>query len=178
MTIIPDAECFQKCSGDIMEMTVMEQTVSFFYSAFAGFLTGMMYEFFKSLKNVIFTNRITRDFVDVIFVFLVSVFLFFSFYRICALSFRFYHVLGLFLGVVIFFTSVNRVIYKIFEKILIIFKEIFKILLYPVKLFSIMIAGIFMFMFKIIKIPVKYIKNFIGNIIISIKKISKRTKKV
>ena len=170
--------CSQKCSGDIMEMTVMEQTVSFLYSAFAGFLTGMLYDFFKGLKKVIFTNRITRDFSDVVFVFSVSVFLFFSFYRICALSFRFYHILGLILGVVIYFTSINRVIYKIFEKILIIFKEIFKILLYPVKLFSIMIASIFVFLFKIIKIPVKYIKNFIGNIIISFKKISKRTKKV
>ena len=161
-----------------MEMTVMEQTVAFLYSALAGFLTGMLYDFFKCLKNIIFTNRITRDFIDVIFVFLVSAFMFFSFYEICALNFRFYHILGLMLGIIIYFTSVNRVFYKIFEKILIILKEIFKILLYPLKFFSKIVIGIFMLIYKVVRIPYKYLKKKLRNIIISFKKISRRVRKV
>lgn len=161
-----------------MEITVLEQTISFLYSSLTGFLLGIIYEFLRCFKITLVKNRIIKDIIDVIFVLVSAIFVFFAFFSICGLSFRIYHILGFLLGVIIYFTSINRVIYKIFEKIFIVFKEILKILLFPVKIFSKMISGFFCYMFKIVKIPLKYIKNFFVNFKDSVKYILKRKKKV
>ena len=161
-----------------MEFTVLEQTISFLYSSLTGFTVGFIYDFIRCVKKTFFKNKIIRDILDVMFVLTCAVFLIFAFYSICGLSFRFYHILGLVLGVIIYFTSINRVVYKIFEKILIIFKEILKILLYPVKIFSKIISGFFCFIAKLIKIPYKYLKCFFIKFILNVKNITKRKKKV
>lgn len=161
-----------------MEFTVLEQTISFLYSSLTGFTVGFIYDFIRCVKKTFFKNKIIWDILDVIFVLTCAVFLIFAFYAICGLSFRFYHILGLVLGGIIYFTSINRVVYKIFEKILIIFKEILKILLYPVKIFSKIISGFFCFIVKLIKIPYKYLKCFFIKFILNVKNITKRKKKV
>lgn len=161
-----------------MEFTVLEQTISFLYSSLTGFMVGFFYDFIKCVKKTLFKSKVIWDLLDVLFVLICAVFLFFAFYSICGLSFRFYHILGLLLGGIVYFTSINRVIYKIFEKILIIFKEILKILLYPVKIFSKIVLGIFCWVIKFIKIPLKYIKCFFIKIKLSVKNIMKRKKKV
>lgn len=161
-----------------MEVTVLEQTISFLYSSLTGFLLGMIYEFFRCFKITLVKNKIIKDIIDVTFVLVCAVFLFFSFFSICALSFRLYHVVGFLLGIIIYFTSVNRVIYKIFEKIFVVFKEILKILLYPVKFFSKMIWRVLCYVLQIVMIPVKYINNFFIRLKNSVKNILKRKKRV
>ena len=161
-----------------MEFTVLEQTISFLYSSLTGFTVGFIYDFIKCVKKTFFKSKVMCDILDIIFVLVCAVFLFFAFYSICGLSFRFYHILGLLLGGIVYFTSINRVVYKIFEKILIIFKEILKILLYLVKFFSKIILWFFFRIIKLIKIPLKYIKNFFMKTKLSVKYILKRKKKV
>ncbi len=161
-----------------MEFTVLEQTIAFLYSSLAGFTVGFIYDFIRCFKKTFFKSRVIWDILDVVFVLTCAVFLFFSFYTICGLSFRFYHILGLVLGGIVYFTSINRIIYKIFEKILIIFKEILKILLYPVKIFSKIVSGIFSWIIKVVKIPLKYIGIFFIKNICRVKNIMKRKKKV
>lgn len=161
-----------------MEFTVLEQTISFLYSSLTGFTVGFVYDFIRCFKKTFFKSKVIWDILDVVFVLICAVFLFFSFYSICGLSFRFYHILGLVLGGIVYFTSINRIIYKIFEKILIILREILKILLYPVKFFSKIVSGIFCWIIKIIKIPLKHLKCFIIKFILNVKNIIKRKKKV
>ena len=161
-----------------MEITVLDQTISFLYSAFSGFILGMFFDFFKCLKNIVFKNKITRDFIDVIFVMTSAIFVFFSFYQICALNFRFYHICGFILGIVIYFCSVNRIVYKIFEKILIILREILKILLYPVKLFVIILSGFFRLVKKVVEKPLGCIKNTYAKTVFGIKNVIKRKGKI
>ena len=161
-----------------MEFTVLEQTIAFLYSSLTGFTVGFIYDFIRCFKKTFFKSKVIWDILDVVFVLICAVFLFFSFYSICGLSFRFYHILGLVLGGIVYFTSINRIIYKIFEKILIILREILKILLYPVKIFSKIMISMFMFVWKMIKLPFKYIRIFFDRLRYSFLKLLKRKKRV
>lgn len=150
-----------------MELTLIDQTVSFLYSVLAGAFSGFLYELFMGLKNAFFKNRVLRDIVDIIFILSLFGFLLFSFFSICALGFRIYHFIGLFLGIIIFFLTVGSFFYKIFEKIFKILKFFLKILLYPLKLCSIIFTSIIRriaYLFKPLarKISLVYTKAVIG----------------
>ncbi len=150
-----------------MELTLLDQTVSFLYSALAGMFSGLIYELFKGIKNVFFKNKVLRDIIDIFFVIVLFIFLLFAFFSICGLGFRIFHIIGLFLGAVIFFLTVGGFFYKIFEKILRIFKFFFKILLYPLKICYIIVMSIIRRIVKLFiplfrKISLLYVKAVIG----------------
>ena len=74
-----------------MELTILDQTISFFYSVLTGVVSGLIYELFAGIKNVFLKNKILKDITDIRFVLTLFVFLMFSFFSICGLGFRLFH---------------------------------------------------------------------------------------
>ncbi len=161
-----------------MELTLLDQTVSFLYSALAGVFSGLIYEFFMGIKNVFFKNKILRDIIDISFVFSLFGFLLFAFFSICGLGFRIYHILGLFLGAIIFFLTVGGFFYKVFEKILKIFKFFLKILLYPLKVCYIIVISIIRRIVCIFTPLFRKISLLYGKAVIGIKRITVKRGKI
>ena len=161
-----------------MELTILDQTISFFYSVLTGVVSGLIYELFAGIKNVFLKNKILKDITDILFVLTLFVFLIFSFFSICGLGFRIFHIAGLFLGAIIFFLTVGGFFYKVFEKILKIFKFFLKILLYPLKLCYIIVMSIIRRIVSFFRPFFCRISLLYAKTVVSIKRIAVRRGKI
>lgn len=144
----------------ITEITVSEQVTSFIYYCLSGFLTGFVFTCFKLFreKSKSATTRILNDISASLLAFTVTLYIFF---KINGLRITFYHITGFFMGIMIYFFSVEekitpplRIFFKFFKKILIF-------LLYPARFSCIMILRVCVFLLKPFKLVFRAFKKII-----------------
>ena len=161
-----------------MEFGVYEQTFSFLASAFLGFFLGIIYDFFKCIKKNLRVNKIENNIVDIVFLLSSFAFFFFIMFRLNGFNLRIYHILGTFIGIILYFSTLSVLVSRFFIFFLNFFEKILKILLYPMKFLCKIINRVFTFIKGIFRYILKFLKRLLNIPIRSFKSILKRRKKI
>ena len=118
----------------MLEFSVKQQTLHFFYYVLIGFSVGILFDAFRSVRVRYQTNRLLSHIMDVVFGLSCSGYLIAVFYRLDGLMLCIFNMIGAVLGLILYFLLFCRFFRALFQKILTIFIKIFKIVLYPVLL--------------------------------------------
>ena len=138
----------------ITEINVSEQVISFFLFCLTGLTSGLIYDFFRLIRREIKSLRWTVI-TDIITAFTVFLFSLLSFYGINGLRLTVYHIIGYFLGGILYFSAVSSLILIPLRIFFNIFKKILNFLLYPARFSCIMIVRVCLFIYK----PLKKLKK-------------------
>ncbi len=133
-----------------MKPVLSEELIGFLAMAIAGGLIGVVFDFFRSAREVFIKKAVAVHFSDTLFLATAFFMLSFTIYKFDSGRLRVFMILASFLGLIIYFFTVTTLvrgmfswIFKIFLKI---FQFIFKILLTPAR-----------FLYKILLIVFKWI---------------------
>lgn len=148
-----------------MENVILIQLYSFLTYVVSGMIVGILFDIFRILRRSFQTPDIITYIEDILFWLCTGLFLLLILFNFSDGQIRFYNIVGLLVGVLIYMLSISKFFIKINVAIITFIKKIIykivKLILYPIKL-----------IFKIIR---KIFKPFTF-FVINIKKISFNTK--
>ena len=102
-------------------MRITESTLNqpYVFAAFmyAGMLAGILYSVFKVLRKAFGGGKVVTILTDIVFLCLLAAFSLYVMYLITDIDFRIYHVVGLFLGFVLYTSAINPFLSFIERKI-------------------------------------------------------------
>lgn len=146
-----------------MGVDITSETITFLSTVVCGIICGILYDIFKVLFNDGRKNKIIVSVFDIFLSFFIGIFIIFVFYFYNSFLIRWYMIIGLIVGVILYFLCFSTFIIKILEKILKIFEFILKILLTPAR-----------FLYRILLIRViDTVKKFFYKIYFNIKNTEK-----
>ncbi len=139
-----------------MILSLNEQASLFLFSVSLGFIIGFIYDIFRIIRFIFNHKKIWVQIEDALY-WLISVFFVFLFLlKKNYGEVRFYMIVGVFLGMFLYFISISQLILSVSEKILktifFLIKTFLSILLYP-----------FICLYNILRVPVKKSSNFFIN---------------
>lgn len=132
----------------MLEFSVKQQTLHFFYYVLAGMSVGILFDAFRSVRVRYRKNRLLTHALDVIFGLSCAGYLVIVFYQLDGLMLCIFNMIGAIFGLIFYFLLFCRFFRALFQKILTIFIKIFKIVLYPVLLLCKIEIKIFFFLKK------------------------------
>lgn len=148
-----------------MILSMSYQAQLFLFCVFLGILIGVFYDLIRLFRRIFPHSLMTIQLEDLIYWILSAIFVFLAVLRKNYGDIRPFLILGLFLGVIIYFLLLSPVILKVFirisgiiGKILILTIKFFYTVLYPLRC-----------ILKLFFIPITYMKN-------KLKKINKNNK--
>lgn len=140
-----------------MENTVWLELYLMGVFILSGIIIGVFFDFFRILRRSFKTSDIITYIEDILFWILTGVFLLFVLFKINNGQIRFYNVIGLIIGVILYMIFVSKIFINISVKIILILKNIIKkitnVLLYPIRI-----------IIKLLKKILKPISFFVINI--------------
>ena len=155
-----------------MDISVRQQALYFLLSILSGMLTGVVFDFVRALRNEL-NSRFLKNLLDLVFVIaagtIITVFLFCT----NGIQLRFFIILGIVLGIVLYFFTLTRVFGFVFLINCKFFKFFLQKLLQPIVLLCIMIKKMAVCAGKTFMKPVKAA----GKQLLREKKILERFKK-
>lgn len=127
-----------------MESVILLQLYSFFTYLISGMIIGIFFDVFRILRKSFQTPDIVTYIEDILFWLFTGVFLILVLFKFGDGQLRFYNIVGLFIGIIIYMLSISKFFIKINVTIIKFIKNIIykivKVILYPIK-----------FIFKIIR---------------------------
>lgn len=159
-----------------MILSMSYQTQLFIYMVLLGIIIGMFYDFIRLFRRIVIHGIIAIQTEDFLYWLLSAFFVFFAVLRKNYGAIRPFLILGLFLGLIIYFFLISSLvlrvliyIYGIIKKTVTFILRILYVVFYPFRVF-----------FRFCNIPVTYIKNklkkFYKNYKIYLKKLRKYEK--
>lgn len=146
-----------------MENTVLIELYLLGIFILSGIIIGVFFDFFRILRRSFKTSDIITYIEDILFWIITGLFLLFVLFKINDGQIRFYNIIGITIGVILYMIFVSKIFISISVKIVIIFKKviikILNILLYPIK----MLLKLFRKILKPISFFVINIKNITIN---------------
>ena len=110
---------------------VSNQANLFIIFSLVGVIIGLLFDTFRILRKVYSTNDILTCIEDILFWILTGIIIIYSMYRFCDGELRFFMILGIIFGTIIYLLTISRYIIKFFT---IIFNIIKKTIIYPITL--------------------------------------------
>ena len=165
-----------------MPVDVNAQTIQFFACAVSGGAIGVLYNLFAAIRRGFSFGRVATFFVDFIF-WIAGTVVFFCILNVsCSGEITWYGLLGAILGLVLYLTSVSRIVYPVLLNLV---KLIKKLLLFCIKIFIMPFYKMFKALSKLFK-PVKKLaqnkrkkaSNFVKNNVEKIKRLGILLKKI
>lgn len=138
-------------------MELKEETITFFIFILLGIIVGIIFDFFRAIRKV---KKCKEKYVylqDILFFLITGVVLSSALIYILADEIRLYLFVSLFLGIVIYMSTISIFIMKIFVRIIKISDEIIKFIFLPLKLYKDIFMTIYDFLLKKCK---KYCNKF------------------
>ena len=147
-----------------MILSMTEQVYTFLYVAGIGFAVGFFYDFLRLFRKFVKHSAALCNIQDAIYWMLVLILVFYFMLNRFYGEIRFFSVLGFFLGMILYFTTISRVVLNVLSLIwqfaAKVFSSIIKIITFPIKI-----------LIKILRVPVTIILSFF-------RKFNKKAKKV
>lgn len=147
-----------------MILSMSEQVHTFLSIAGIGFVVGFFYDFLRLVRKFIKHSALACNIQDAIYWVLVLVTVFYFTLNYLYGELRFFSILGFFLGMILYFCSISRIVLKIlsfiWQLVARFLSILIKIITYPIKI-----------LINILKIPLSLIMSFY-------RKADKKTKKV
>lgn len=116
----------------MLEFSVKQQTLNFFFYVLAGISVGLLFDGFRAVRVRYKRNRLLTHILDIIFGICCAVYLIMVFYQLDGLMLSIFNLIGAVCGLILYFLMFCRFFRAFFQKILGVFIKIFKILLYPI----------------------------------------------
>lgn len=130
-----------------------------------GCIIGILFDFFRILRKSFKTNDFITSAQDLFFCIITGILLIYSIFIFNNGEIRFYIILGLIIGLIVYILLFSKYIIKISVNFINIIKKILHIFFIPIKLFI-----------TILKMPIQLLYNKFINIIIKKKKNRKFSK--
>lgn len=102
---------------------VSNQANLFIIFSLVGVVIGLLFDAFRILRKVYSTNDILTCIEDFIFWILTGIIIIYSMYRFCDGELRFFMILGIIFGNIIYLLTISRYIIKFFTNIFNIIKK-------------------------------------------------------
>ena len=96
-----------------------------------GIIIGMLFDFFRILRKTFKTKDIITYIEDIIFWVLTGIIIIYSMYKFCDGELRFFMIIGIVIGTVIYMVTISKYIIKIS---VVIINMVKKIIVFPVKI--------------------------------------------
>lgn len=120
-----------------MESIILLQIYSFFTYLISGMIIGIFFDVFRILRKSFHTPDIITYIEDILFWLFTGAFLIVVLFKFEDGQIRFYNIVGLFIGIIIYMLSISKFFIKINVAIITFIKDIvykiIKIILYPIK---------------------------------------------
>lgn len=140
-----------------MENTVLIELYLLGIFILSGVIIGVFFDFFRILRRSFKTSDIITYIEDILFWIITGLFLLFVLFKINDGQIRFYNIIGLAIGVILYIIFVSKIFINISVKIITLLKNIIikvlNIILYPIKI-----------VFKLFRKILKPISFFVINI--------------
>lgn len=140
-----------------MEVSVSNQLYVFFVMILCGVCAGVLFDLLRALRRAFGANSFTTSVSDILFWLAISIGVYMTIFMFNYGQIRWYEIIGIILGSVIYFLALSGIIMKIlgalFNFFTKIFQFIFKIILTPL-----------VFLYKMIKRPLFYIVGKVGRV--------------
>lgn len=153
------------------------QVINFLIAMLLGSALGVVYDFFKVLRLIGINGRIAAFFEDIIF-FLICTITMFSYYmQFTQGKFRIYAFIGAVLGFLIYFLTIEKIVFFIVKKVYFFICKVFSFLYNKIVL---KVAKFLYFSIKkLVKVPFDIIKGFLReNICIFLKNLLPKKRKM
>ena len=104
----------------------MNQFFCFIIYISLGIILSLIYDLFKTFRNLFLNNKIVGMVIDMLFIIITTITIIITISRINLGELRFYIFLGIIIGSLIYFITFSRFIANMSNKLLNIFKHIIK----------------------------------------------------
>lgn len=127
-----------------MSVTISYELVAFLFSALAGILCCIIFDFFRAIRHIFNQGIFLVGISDIAFWVLCCIICFIAIYNKNSGELRFYQFAAIIISSFIYFLALSKVIKCVFVNFLRIIKFIFKILLTPIDfLYKILVSVFF-----------------------------------
>jgi len=134
-----------------------EQAIAFLVAVAAGFSIGFFYDAFRVIRLAFPHSSLVVQIEDVLYWLCTPFYFFYVLLRVGYGDVRFFSFLGAFLGVLLYFLTLSRLVMKISAFIIRVIKAVLKIIIFP----FVWISKIIFKFFKLIKKMLKKLVNFV-----------------
>lgn len=138
-------------------MELKEETITFFVFIIVGIIIGIIFDFFRALRKVKKYSDKYIGIQDIIFFILIGVVLAIVLIYELQEELRVYLFFALFLGIVIYASTISAYIVRFFSKLIKVSNSIIKFVFMPLFLYKYIFVTIYDFLLKKIK---KYCNKF------------------
>ncbi|CEN91096.1 spore cortex biosynthesis protein YabQ [Paraclostridium sordellii] len=148
---------------------VTQDLGAFFATAYGGIAIGILFDLYRAFKNNFNILKIFSLFYDVIFWLLVTGLVFITINVIESFDLRYYHFIALFIGFLIYYNTVSKLILRVLNKLI-------KSIIYIVKQILVNIGKISVNLYYVIIYSIHFLFDtifYIPNLLISIFKFLK-----
>ena len=140
---------------------VSNQANLFIIFSLVGVIIGLLFDVFRILRKMINSNDILTYIEDIVFWILTGIIIIYAMYRFCDGELRFFMILGIVFGTIIYLLTISKYIIKFFT---IFFNIIKKIIVYPITLLhnitrKVIFCPIFVICINIRKIIINFVKK-------------------
>lgn len=129
-----------------MEVRISNELYVFFIMFLCGVCAGVLFDIMRMIRRVFGTNVFTTSLADILFWTIIGLGIYMAIFVFNYGKIRWYEIMGVGFGGVIYFLSLSSILIKIMGIFLKIFKKIFRLI------FKIILTPLF-FLYKMIKRP-------------------------
>ncbi len=129
-------------------MELKEETVTFFTFIIVGIIIGIVFDFFRALRRVKKYNEKYICVQDILFFIIISIVLMSTLIYKLEYSLRLYLFFSLFLGIVIYISTISSYVMKIYISFIKIFSSIICFVLMPINMYKQCFMTIYNFLVK------------------------------
>ena len=90
----------------------------FYLTIYGGILIGLLFDFYRVLRNNFKILKYVYFFMDIVFWILVTVVVFITINTLERFDLRYYHFVALFLGFILYYNTISKYIIRFFNKII------------------------------------------------------------
>jgi len=118
-------EIVSEVAGDTtMILSMQGQAFVFLVAVVTGFVCGFVFDLFRIIRKAVKHGTVITQIEDVIFWVIASLVMFYTMFTANSGEVRAFSVLGAFLGMVLYFYTISRVIIKVSSKIIEMIKRV------------------------------------------------------
>ena len=129
-------------------MELKEETITFFTFIVVGIIIGIAFDFFRAMRKVKKYNEKYVCLQDIIFFIIVGIVLITTLIYKLECSLRLYLFFSVFLGIVIYVSTMSNFVIKIFMKLIKLSNSIFDFAFLPISFFKECVSTIYNFFIK------------------------------
>ena len=98
-------------------MGVTNELIAFLYFTISGMLSGLVFDMFRCKRKIIETSNILVYFEDLLFWIIIGAIAIYTSYIACNGQVRMFMLFAMLLGSMIYFLTISRICYKVFESV-------------------------------------------------------------